>query len=162
MADGEGRRTILVCESTGRWKRALRYSFDQKQTSGAISSVDGVGSVVLRGVTVGEARAMMVHVRPLVVMWELTEEGALPIMKAISIGSRSQHPPLQIACMPARFECTPAQSAQLALDVRQLGVAALLQNPEELGLASRLIERYFVSWKLALRHSPKSADLDNA
>lgn len=130
MADSVSACTISICESGKRWQRAFQYHLSEDR-------------IAIRCVQIAEAGALMINVRPLVVVWEVgSAMDPVQIARAVSVGARLQQPPLQFAAVSAECCWTPKQFVRISLGLRQLGVAAVLKNPEDLKTILPLIERY--------------------
>lgn len=130
--------TVLVVESQSRWRNSLQHFFS------VVPSLQD--RFLLKSVTLEQARALAVHVRPLAIFWELGEwepGGREPerVVKAISVVSRLPDSPQQFGCVPLECSWSTAEFLELAIAVRRLGVSAVLKNPEDLKPVVRMLGR---------------------
>lgn len=158
MAHNDQLCQILVCESSQRWTRAVRGFVGKKQSRNARQ----LSSLSVQSVKIGEARAMMTSVQPLAVLWELPGADRAQLVRAIGNGARSHLRPLQIGCFPADCEFSRWQRDEIAIAVRRLGVSSVLENPEDLRVGLRLIERFFQNFFATANAPKKSADLEKS
>ena len=127
----EVRCTFAVCEATQRWKRGISRFLPSDFESG----VNGL----LRFGSIGETLALAMHVRPLVVFWEVGGSANAELFRAIAVVARLPDAPLQLVGIPAGWDLTDGDFTVLAMKLRQLGAAAVLRNPEDLRATMRLV-----------------------
>ena len=128
------RCTVLFVESAARWRHSSQHFF--------AGDPQWKDRLLLRPVSIEQARALAVNVRPLVIFWELQAAEANQLAKAITIVSRLPQPPLQFGCVPHPCQWLQQEFLEIAVSVRQLGVSSILKNPEDLPPALRMIDRY--------------------
>jgi hypothetical protein len=124
------RCTWAVCETTQRWKRGISRFLPSDFESGV--------NAFLRFGSIGETLALAMHVRPLVVFWEVRLNANAELFRAIAVVARLPDAPLQLVGIPAGWDLTHADFTDLAIKLRQLGAAAVLRNPEDLRAIMRM------------------------
>lgn len=101
--------------------------------------------------TVAEIRAALVERPPMVILWGLSSDqsggagGGLPLelirtLAATGLGFRAA--PLQLAALPASFGGSSTQTQRLVRLLRQLGMALVLEAPEDFPMAVRMATSY--------------------
>jgi len=101
--------------------------------------------------TVADIRAASVERSPIVILWGLSSDpsadasGGLPLelirnFAATGLGFRSA--PLQLAALPASFGGSSTQTRRLVRLLRQLGMALVLEAPEDFPVAVRMATAY--------------------
>ncbi|QDV47209.1 hypothetical protein Enr13x_71180 [Stieleria neptunia] len=134
-----------VCESGRRWSDAAKRfvgPFQHDADTEACGQAVGSGRPTFH-VQVFEAakiRALLAGQSDLVLLWELSAENTSAVALHIAQIGASRPDVMQWAAID---DVSPHQSASLSLRIRELGVSAVLHQPQDLALLARLVRRRF-------------------
>ena len=151
---------LLICESGNRWRDAARRflganphrrdrrdlpreHFEDRDSADegpdAIGSEFGTRFEVL-SVEHSKVRALIAGFQDLVLLWECTPDQAQSIALTVAQVGAARPDALQLASVSAPSR---NQRLDLSLQMQAIGIAAVLETPEQLENLSRLIRRKF-------------------
>ncbi|MCS7469456.1 hypothetical protein NZK35_22620 [Stieleria sp. ICT_E10.1] len=134
-----------VCESGRRWSDAAkRFVGPFQHDADADSSGQGMGSgqptFHVQRLDAAKIRALISGQSDLVIFWELSAENTSAVALHVAQIGASRPDVMQWAAID---DVCRHQSDRLALRIRELGVSAVLHQPQELALLARLVRRRF-------------------
>ena len=134
-----------VCESGRRWSDAAKrfvgpFQHDADADSSGQVAGSGRPTFHVHVLDAAKIRALLAGQPDLVILWELSAENTSAVALHIAQIGASRPDVMQLAAID---DVSRHRSDRLSLRIRELGVSAVLHQPQELALLARLVRRRF-------------------